>query len=208
MISATSQSTLEMLLDGDCLPVSLKIGSCRQEMIDRFEEFASNNPSLHLEQTAGGEVIVMLPTGGRTSVRNTEITKQVANWATRNGGFVFDSQSLFRLPNGAKRGPDCAWVRADRWTSLSDEEQESYPPLAPDLAIELRSKTDRLVALQTKMEEYAANGVRLGWLIDPFERQVYVYRPQKSVIQLREPQELDGEDVALGLKLDLTLIYA
>lgn len=207
MATATAQPSQAAIFAEDLFPFSLRIGSSSEEMHARFDEFARNNPSLKLEQTADGEIVVMLPTGGKSGIRGTEITRQVANWAIAAGGLVFDSATLFKLPSGAKRGPDCAWVRKERWDSLSDDEQEAYPPLAPDLAIELRSKTDRLSLLQAKMMEYVECGVSLGWLIDPYERVVYVYQPEHAVIELRDPKFLEGGAVAIGLTLDLATIF-
>ena len=191
----------------ELFPFRLKIASSREEMQARFDEFARNNPDLCLEQTAEGEIIVMLPTGGKSGIRGSEITKQVAVWAATAGGLVFDSQTLFMLSNGAKRGPDCAWVQRQRWEALSDNEQESYPPLAPDLVIEVRSKSDRLSVIQAKMLEYISCGVRLGWLIDPYQRDVFIYQPAREVVAMHEPKTLEGGEVAVGLKLDLLPIF-
>lgn len=116
----------------------------------------------------------MSPTGGESGIRNSEISFQLTAWTRNAGGFAFDSSTLFRLPNGALRSPDASWIASDRWQQLSPEERESYPPIAPDFVIELRSKTDRLVDLQDKMKEYCDCNVRLGWLIDPMLKQVHV----------------------------------
>lgn len=195
------------MLDTETTPVSLRIGACRQEMFDFFDTFVSYNPDYRFEQSAEGEIIVMLPTGGKNGIRGSEIIKQVAVWANTHGGLVFDSQTLFKLPNGAKRGPDCAWVTQERWNALSNDEQETYPPLAPDLIVELRSKSDSLNLLRQKMEEYINQGVRLGWLLDPYLRMAHIYQPGKQVIELRQPHFLDGADVATGLKLDVLAIF-
>lgn len=57
--------------------------------------------------------------------------------------------------------------------------------------------------MQAKMREYIDNGLRLGWLIDPFERQVHVYRPGAAVRVLDAPDGVEGDPVLPGFRLDL-----
>lgn len=150
----------------------------------------------------------MPPTGGRTGRRNFSLTGQLFAWATADGtGVGFDSSTGFRLPNGAERAPDVAWVPRERWDGLSDEEQEKFPPLCPDFVIELLSKSDDLADLRDKMQEYMDNGARLGWLIDPFERRAYVFRSDRPVETLDDPPRLLGDDVLPGFVLDLRSVW-
>lgn len=86
------------------------------------------------------------------------------------------------------RSPDAAWILSDRWQTLSPEQQASFAPIAPDFVMELRSSSDTLTSLQEKMEEYMANGVRLGLLIDRKHRQVYIYRPNQAPEILDDPE--------------------
>ncbi|AOW99917.1 hypothetical protein BJP34_11055 [Moorena producens PAL-8-15-08-1] len=173
-----------------------------------FEKIAAANRDLRLELTADGELIVMPPTGGNTGRRNADLTYQLQAWNRQTQlGEVFDSSTVFQLPNGAGRSPDAAWVSSDRWNSLSLEEQESFPPLCPDFVIELRSKTDSLTSLQNKMLEYMDNGCRLGWLINYQNQQVEIYRSGKAKEILQSPQIISGEEVLPGFRLDLKLIW-
>jgi Uma2 family endonuclease len=133
---------------------------------------------------------------------------QVGLWADRDKtGVAFDSSAGFELPNGALRSPDVAWVARARLAALAPEAKKEFLPLCPDFVIELRSSTDRLKKLQEKLEEFIANGARLGWLIDPLARKVYVYRPRTAVEVLDKPKTLRGEPVLRGLKLDLKKIW-
>ena len=122
-------------------------------------------------------------------------------------GFVFASSTVFILPNGAKRSPDVCWIRRERWETLSTDEQNGFPPLGPDFVLELRSPSDRLLTRQDKMQEYLDNGARLGWLIDPFERVVYIYRPGEAAERLDDPREVSGEPVLAGFVLQLGNIW-
>lgn len=132
---------------------------------DKFWKFCQRNPELNVELSADGDLIFYPPTGGGTGNRNSHITRYLDEWAETDGsGIAFDSSTMFVLPNGANRSPDAAWVRADCWNALTTDEQEAFVPLCPDFVIELMSPSDRLGETQAKMDEYLANGVRLGWL--------------------------------------------
>jgi Uma2 family endonuclease len=171
---------------------------------EQFYEVCLNNPEMQLEQTAEGALIIMSPTGGETGKRNFSLIVQLGNWIEQDGtGFGFDSSTVFKLPSGAKRSPDAAWVKRDRWESLTPKEREGFPPIAPDFVIELRSRTDSLEDLQHKMQEYINNGVRLGWLLNRQDRQVEIYRPGKPVEVLQSPATISGEEVLPGFVLEL-----
>ncbi|MCI0485507.1 MAG: Uma2 family endonuclease [Blastocatellia bacterium] len=173
-----------------------------------FFEFCQRHPDLRLERTAEGDLIVMPPTGGETGRRNFILTGLFGMWVDNDGtGEGFDSSTVFRLPNGADRSPDVAWVRRERWESLTLEERRRFPPLCPDFVIELRSDTDRLNVLQEKMNEYIENGAQLGWLIDPLEKKVWIYRPKAEVECLTDPATVNGEPVLPGFVLPLEKIW-
>lgn len=175
-----------------------------------FEQVVQANPEWNFEQTAAGELVVVPPTGGTSSRKNSSLTQQLGNWVESNLslGEGFDSNVLFILPSGAKRSPDASWVRRDRWNALTQQQQDGYPPLCPDFVVELRSPTDSLEELQAKMQEYIDNGARLGWLINPQDRQVEIYRPRQEVEVLQSPTSLWGEDVLPGFVLSLQRIFA
>ncbi len=145
---------------------------------DGFYEFCRLNRELRIERTAGGELSIMAPTGGDSSDKNAEIAYQLRRWAKRDGtGRTFDSSGGFRLPNGAVRSPDAAWIANARLATLTDEQRERFIPLCPDFVVELRSPSDSLSALHDKIREYMENDARLGWLIDPPDRQVFEVCP-------------------------------
>ncbi|MBE9159774.1 Uma2 family endonuclease [Nodosilinea sp. LEGE 06152] len=161
---------------------------------EQFEQLALANRDLRLELTAAGELVLIPPTGGNTGRRNSDLTYQIESWNRRSKlGVVFDSSTVFRLPNGAERSPDVAWVSLAHWNALTPAEQDSFPPLCPDFVIELRSKSDRLQPLQAKLAEYQASGCRLGWLINVQDRQVEVYRAEREPEILQAPPFLAGE---------------
>jgi Uma2 family endonuclease len=175
---------------------------------EEFFEFCQLNPELRIERTSEGDIIVMAPTGGKTGRQNAKLTVAIGSWADRDGrGQVFDSSTVFILPNGAGRSPDTSWVLNERWNSLTPREQEQFPPLCPDFVVELRSLTDPLRTLQEKMAEYVANGAQLGWLIDPIERQVHIYKPGFAPENLNDPRQISGEPLLKGFMLDVQSLW-
>ncbi|AOX01357.1 hypothetical protein BJP34_19645 [Moorena producens PAL-8-15-08-1] len=176
--------------------------------LEQFVELEAANRDLRLERTAKGELIVNPPTGWETGNRNGRINQQLFNWADVDGtGIAFDSSTGFTLPNGAIRSPDASWVSQKRWQTLTDEQLVTFPNICPDFVVELRSSSDTLKSLQDKMVEYMENGAKLGWLINPQQRQVDVYRPGLTVERLDNPVELSGEEVLPGFLLDLHRVW-
>jgi len=176
---------------------------------EQFAQLCRLNPDLRFEYTSTGELLIMTSTGGWTGNRNIRLAARLQLWAETDGtGLAFDSSTIFLLPSGAKRMPDASWMRLERWNALTREQQEGIPPCCPDFILELRSPSDRLPDLQGKMEEYLNNGARLGWLIDPIERVVYVYRPGEAVERLDHPREVSGEPVLAGFVLRLEAIWS
>ena len=174
---------------------------------EAFYQLCQANPDVKFERSAKGELIVLSPTGGESGRRNAELTTDLNIWNRQTQlGYTFDSSTCFKLPNGAERSPDAAWVERSRWEALSREEREKFPPLAPDFVVELRSASDRLSTIQAKMQEYQDNGVRLGWLINPQDQQVEIYRNGQPVEILQAPQQLLGKAILPGFVLKLTRI--
>ena len=175
---------------------------------EQFESLARNHPDLNLELSAEGELIIVAPTLPYTGEKNADLIFEVELWARNDKtGVVFDSSSLFTFPNGAKRSPDVSWVLREKWDALSDAEKKSFSRLVPDFVIELRSQSDSLSGLQKKMSEYISNGVRLGWLIDPLEQKVHIYRAGGEVEVLNDPEKVSGEDVLQGFELSVREIW-
>lgn len=176
---------------------------------EQFAALAAANRDLRFERTSAGELIVNPPTGGGSGKRNAKIITQLGIWGEANEqlGEYFDSSTGFKLSNGANRSPDASWVRKDCWNALTQEEQEGCVPLCPDFVVELRSPTDSLKGLREKMQEYMDNGTQLGWLIDPQNKRVEIYRLGKEVEALDNPSTLSGEAILPGFTLSLKRIW-
>ncbi|MCU0535923.1 MAG: Uma2 family endonuclease [Hydrococcus sp. Prado102] len=175
---------------------------------EQYFQLCINNRDLRFERNANGDLIIMPPTGGTTGNRNAGLTAQLWFWNELNKlGMVFDSSTGFKLPNGADRAPDVAWIPLDKWNALTGEQQQKFLPLCPDFVIELRSPSDSLKTLQEKMLEYRENGTRLGWLIDRISKKVEIYRLEQDVEILDSPMTLSGENILPGFVLNLETIW-
>jgi Uma2 family endonuclease len=175
---------------------------------EQFFEFCQLNREWRIERSAEGDLEIMPPTGGETGNRNFELTTDVGVWARHDSsGVGFDSSTGFVLPNGAIRSPDASWVKRERLANFTVEQKQRFLPLCPDFLIELRSPSDPLVPIEAKMLEYMENGARLGWLIDPVEKKVYVYKPGEPVEVLNKPDRLSGDPVLPGFVLGLKPVW-
>ena len=172
-----------------------------------FYRFCRRNDHLRFERNPDGTILIMPNTGGKTGIRNTKIVSRLDMWSESHDGKVFDSSTAFKLPNFATRSPDAAWVSDERWNQLSDEEQERFPPIAPDFVVELMSASDHLKKAQEKMLEYIENGVRLGWLIQPSSETVFIYRVDGTISKVTTfDQTLSGEEVLPHFEFPLRLL--
>ena len=179
------------------------------QLTDRqFQQLCQNNRNLNFERSSQGVLIIMSPTGGSTGNRNGRLNQQLFNWSDRDrSGIAFDSSTGFKLPNGADRSPDAAWITNDRWNALTVDEQNRFIPLCPDFVVELMSPSDSRSVLQSKMQEYQDNGVRLGILIDRTIKQIEIYRIGKTMEIVDRPEIISGEDVLPGFELQMSLIW-
>ena len=176
--------------------------------VEHFEQLCQLNPELKLETNDRGELIVMSPTGFETGSNNADLIVQIGIWNRRYKlGVVCDSSTGFILPNGAIRSPDVSWIARERIAKFSKEEKAKFLPLTPDFALELMSPSDLLKTTQAKMQEYIDNGVKLGWLINPQQQQVEIYRPGESKEVLNKPIALSDNDLLPKLIIELDFIW-
>lgn len=171
---------------------------------EQFYELCHANQDIQLERSPKGELVIVPPVGGISGKGEADLISPLWNWNQQTQlGIVFSSSTVFSLPDGGDRAPDVAWVKQERWDALTLEEQEKFPPICPDFVIELHSRTDRLQELQEKMQEYLSSGLRLGWLINPQNQQVEIYRPYRAMELCQCPIILSGEEVLPGFALKI-----
>ncbi len=175
---------------------------------EQFFQLCSDNSELFMELTAQKELIIMPPAGFNSSWRENILSTRLTIWAEQDGtGVVCNATAGYVLPNTAIRGPDASWVRRERLAAFTKEELEKFGHLCPDFVAEVMSPSNTLDELQDKMPEYIANGAQLGWLIDPYEAQVYIYRPGLPVERLDNPTTISGDPVLPGFVFNVSEIW-
>jgi Uma2 family endonuclease len=179
---------------------------------EQFAAICAANPEAVLELDAAGHLIHITPTGGETGAFNSRLLMRLLAWADQLGGWqVFDSSTGFRLPDGSVLSPDASLVRLERWQALTPEQRRSFPPLCPDVVVELASPSDQgpraVAALRQKMAAYQANGAQLGWLLIPEERAVEVWPVASEPHRIEAATLLDGGQLLPGLRIELQDIW-
>ena len=186
--------TTTLLIQTETAPLKVFLPAIASMSRADFYEFCQANRDLRIERTATGDVLIMPPAFSDTGNRNFNLAVQLGIWAEKDStGLGFDSSAGFTLPNGAIRSPDAAWIKAQKWNALTEDEKASFAPICPDFVIELRSASDTLSGLKAKMQEYLDNGVSLGWLIDRAHRTVYIYRLDREPQVLKNPDRVSGD---------------
>jgi len=179
------------------------------EMTDeQFFQFCQLNRDYRIERSADGELIIMSSAGSETGNRNFNLIVQLGIWAKQDGtGMGFNSSTGFKLPNGADRSPDAAWMKLEKWNAIPLEQQKKFAPVCPDFVVEIRSASDNLQPLKDKMQEYIENGAALGLLIDRKNRKVYIYSSQQEVQGLDNPDTVSADPVLPGFILKMANIW-
>lgn len=197
-----------LLIQAASIPLAVHLPSAMQMNDEQFYAFCLANRDLRIERCATDDVIIMPPAFSEVSNRNCNIAVQLGEWTAQSGtGIGFDSSAGFTLSNRAVRSPDAAWITLERWNALTEQQKASFAPICPDFVVELRSASDSLAELQTKMQEYIDNGARLGLLIDRKNRTVHRYRPDHSPELLNDPETVSCDPELPGFALNLTRIW-
>lgn len=196
--------TIQLSTVKEIAPMTIRLHPVMTMTDEQFFDFCQLNQDVNIERNARGELVFMSPTGSEGEERNFNLIGQLWVWTKQdNTGVGFGSSGGFTLPNGAIRSPDAAWISKTRWSEIDLDLRKKFAPICPDFVVELRSVTDNLPTLQEKMAEYIDNGAKLGWLIDPQQQKVYIYRQNSPVEELVKPLSLSGEEVLSGFILEL-----
>ena len=188
-------------------PLMLQMPSSMTD--DQFFEFCQLNRDLRIERNKFGEISIMPPAGSERGNREFNIAVQLGIWSEKDGtGIGFSSSTGFTLSTGAKRSPDAAWIKLERWNKLTPKQQKKFAPICPDFVIELRSASDNLPPLKDKMQEYMQEPrFQLGLLIDRKNRRVYIYRPGEKEEYLENPDTVNCDPILPGFVLNMSKIW-
>ena len=174
----------------------------------QFLKFSQKHGDLQMERESDGTVIIIPLVLGGSGKRENLIGFYLRYWQLQTGmGEVYGSTTGFDLPDGSTRAPDAAWISDERMAGMTSEtEENSFIPVVPDFVVELCSSSDHLTEVKNKMKDvWMKNGVRLGWLIDPYKEKIYIYREDGSSDTLDgfSGNVLSGEDIMPGLEMPL-----
>jgi Uma2 family endonuclease len=172
---------------------------------EEFEQFCFDNPDLRIERTAEKEIIVMSPSFPKTGIIINLINIKIGEWCLKTkSGYIADSSSGFYLPDGSMFSPDVAWIPMTQWKKFSDQDKNNFLKYCPEFIVEVKSTSDRISALKNKMSLWIKNGSKLGWLIDPDEERVWIYEPQKEVLEVSGfDNTLSGGEILKNFSFDL-----
>jgi Uma2 family endonuclease len=188
------------------LPVTLRLNSPLSD--EELMRFSRRNKPYKIERNKEGELTIMTPVGGIGANHEYLIAAAFGRWMEETGdGIVFSSSAGFNLADGSCLSPDGSWISSARWSALTREQQTGFPPICPDFLIEVRSHTDSRRRLESKMQSWLQNGVKLAWLIDPASATVTIYRPGEAERTLLRPDVVEAESPASGFKLRTSLLW-
>ena len=189
------------------LPIPLSFRPSSPLNDEQLMLFAQRNEPYRIERNVNGEIEMMTPVGGKGGRLESYVIRQLDIWAEEHGGASFSSGGGFSLPDGSMRCPDAAWLSEDRWNSLSDQQQEAFPPLCPDFIIKVASSSDSRKTVVAKMHAWVENGAKLAWMIDAAAGTLTIFRPGHEPMRLMRPDCADAQDVVPGFHLSLSRFW-
>lgn len=174
---------------------------------DELFAFCQANPELTIERNKEQQIIIMSPSGSLSGLLHARILTKIFEWSEKNSGYVFDSSTGFSLPDGSMRSPDVAWVSSTKWTKLTEDQKEKFAPICPEFIVEVVSPSDAIKELKSKMDEWVANGIQLGWLMDVKREEVFIYTTEGLIKTVNNfDLKLSGKEVLPGFEFELNLL--
>ncbi|HAN45416.1 MAG TPA: hypothetical protein DCQ32_02565 [Cyanobacteria bacterium UBA8156] len=156
-------------------------------------------------ELVNGDIVIMSPSGYESDEVALEFGAQLRNWIKpRRLGRVTGAGAGFVLPNADTRAPDVSFVRAERLR----RSPQGFAELAPDLIVEVKSPSDSLAALRTKIDRFLAQGTQVGILVNPEQRWLEIRRSPHAAIQLQDGDMLTLPDLFPGWQLAVSELWS
>jgi Uma2 family endonuclease len=197
---------MQIAVNDTTLPIKGDLSDSMSEQ--EFFDFCQQNDLWRIERDENKQIIIMPPTNANTGNQNLELSFQLELWNRKNKtGISFDSSTGFTLPDGSVRSPDASWLAIEKWNQLSNKEKNQFAHICPDFVIELKSNSDNLKSLTSKMGKWIKNGCSLALLINPEDKTVSIYRKDGTIDKVTGfDKTISGEDVLPGFELDLSIL--
>jgi Uma2 family endonuclease len=191
----------------DC-SLDLKFPPLESMTDDEFFDFCQQNKDLNIERDENHQILFMAPVFSEYAFKNASLNGELYIWNKQhNLGRLGESSAGFYLPDTSMRSPDASWISWERWNALPEKKKTGFACITPDFVAELASPCDSIEQLKTKMEKWRSNGAKLGWLIDPKNELVFIYRIDGTVSKVSGFDDtLSGEDVLPGFEFDLRIL--
>ena len=175
---------------------------------ERFVQLSDDNPGYRFERCGTNELVISMGSGRESDVWAGLFVTELNLWRRAGaGGNVAASAAISEAEDGSWLIADASWM-SDARRAASGGESGEGPGAVPELVVEIRSWTDRLENQHEKMRNWMMRGVELGWLVDPYARIVWVYRPGRDPEELDEPDELRGDPELPGFVMPLAEVWA
>jgi len=145
---------------------------------------------------------------GSSDIVSSEISsiliRLLGNWVyPRRLGRVFDSAGGFIMPDTNVKAPDVCFVRAARWR----QSPRYFGEFVPDLVVEIKSLSDRIKLIETKVLKFIELGATVGIMIDPDEETVTIYRSTGEPTVLGNGDNLTVPELFPGWELPVSELW-
>jgi len=174
---------------------------------EEFERFNGDTQIAIVERSSEGVIVVNELSGGMTSSANAEIHMQVRTWSKRCSCGRALMHCGFFLPDSSCLCPDLAYISDRQLETLTRHQRDRFLRLVPEFVIELRSQSDKPSDIERKMGTWLANGIELGWLVDPYARQVHIYESGSAAPRIETGSHVAGSGPVDGFVLDLEEVW-
>ncbi len=194
---------LEFTLDISSILTLLPNDDVLDEWFIRFT-VENKDSGFRFEIDEHGRLRAMASEGYSGAQRQFNLQFDLQVWMdTGPGGGIVTCNSLIRSPGFGRRASDAGWIAPEQLETLTPELRQHGIPFAPRFVAEIRSQSNSLESQQAKMEEWIDYGAELGWLIDPMQRQVHIYRPNAAPEIMDDPETVNGDPELPGFAFDV-----
>ncbi|HWG17339.1 MAG TPA: Uma2 family endonuclease [Acidobacteriaceae bacterium] len=190
------------------MPLPMRFRPSRPLTDDELYLFSATNEVAWIEREANGEISIKPISPTIVGAVSADVSCDLAQWLEREGrrGELLLGAGFF-LPDGSMLGPRLALLSPEKWAVIVNREKDGFAPFAPDFVVEFDGPFDETGEMARKMGRWAANGVQLGWLIDPFEKIITIYRPGAEPEEYVNPSSLQGTGPIAGFELVLQRVW-